>query len=68
MIRNGLALVTQQSTKESLGRRLVAVRLQQNIDDIPVLIDGTPKILHSLLSYGRLYQPPRVICTQNATA
>jgi hypothetical protein len=40
-----LALATQQSTKESLGRRLVAVRLQQNIDDIPVLIDGTPKIL-----------------------
>ena len=40
-----LALTTQQSTKESLGCRLVAVRLQQNIDNIPVLIHGTPKIL-----------------------
>ena len=40
-----LALTAQQFTKESLGRRLVAVRLQQNIDDIPVLIHGTPKIL-----------------------
>ena len=40
-----LALTTQQSAKEPLGRRLVAMRLQQNIDDIPVLIHGTPKIL-----------------------
>jgi hypothetical protein len=40
-----LALTAQQSAQEPLGRRLVAVRLQQNIDDIPVLIHGTPKIL-----------------------
>jgi hypothetical protein len=40
-----LALTAQQSAKESLGRRLIAARLQQNIDDIPILIHGTPKIL-----------------------
>ena len=40
-----LALTPHQFTKESLGCRLIAVRLQQNINNIPVLIHGTPKIL-----------------------
>lgn len=40
-----LALTAQQSAKESLGCTLIAARLQQNINDITVLIYGTPKIL-----------------------
>ena len=40
-----LALTAQQSAKEPLGCMLIAARLQQNIDDITVLIHGTPKIL-----------------------
>ena len=40
-----LALTAQQSAKEPLGCTLIAVRLQQNINDIAILIDGTPKIL-----------------------
>ena len=35
----------QQSAKEQLGCTLIAARLQQNIDDITVLIHGTPKIM-----------------------
>jgi hypothetical protein len=31
--------------KKPLGRTLIAARLQQNIDDITILIHGTPKIL-----------------------
>ena len=40
-----LALTAQQSAKEPLGCTLIAARLQKNIDDITVLIHGTPKIL-----------------------
>ena len=40
-----LALTAQQSAKEPLGCTLIAARLQENIDDITVLIHGTPKIL-----------------------
>jgi hypothetical protein len=40
-----LALTAQQSAKEPLGCTLVAGRLQPNIDDITILIHGTPKIL-----------------------
>jgi hypothetical protein len=40
-----LALTAQQFTKEPLGCTLIAVRLQQNIDDITILIHGTSKIL-----------------------
>ena len=40
-----LALIAQQSAKEPLGCTLIAARLQQNINDITILIDGTPKIL-----------------------
>ena len=40
-----LALTAQQSAKEPLGCTLIAARLQQNIDDITILIHGTPKIL-----------------------
>jgi len=39
------ALSVQQSAKEPLGCTLIAARLQQNIDDITVLIHGTPKIM-----------------------
>jgi hypothetical protein len=37
-----LALTAQQSAKEPLGCTLIAARLQQNIDDITILIDGNP--------------------------
>jgi len=40
-----LALTAQQSTKEPLGCTLITSRLQQNINDITILIHGTPKIL-----------------------
>ena len=40
-----LALTAQQSAKEPLGCTLIAARLQQNINDITILIHGTPKIL-----------------------
>jgi len=40
-----LTLTAQQSAKEPLGCTLIAARLQKNIDDITVLIHGTPKIL-----------------------
>jgi len=40
-----LALTAQQSAKEPLGGTLIAARLQENINDITVLIHGTPKIL-----------------------
>jgi len=40
-----LALTAQQSAKEPLGCTLIAARLQQNINNITILIDGTPKIL-----------------------
>jgi hypothetical protein len=40
-----LALTAQQSAKEPLSCTLIAARLQQNIDDITVLIHGTPKIM-----------------------
>jgi hypothetical protein len=40
-----LALPPHQSTKEQLGCTLIAPRLQQNIDDVTVLIHGTPKIM-----------------------
>src|SRR5215469_6586395 len=40
-----LALTAQQSAKEPLGCTLIAARLHQNIDDITILIHGTPKIL-----------------------
>ena len=39
------ALTAQQSAKEPLGCTLIAARLQQNINDITILIHGTPKIL-----------------------
>jgi hypothetical protein len=39
-----LALTSHQSAEEPLGCMLIAARLQQNIDDITVLIHGTPKI------------------------
>jgi hypothetical protein len=40
-----LALTAQQSAKEPLGCTLITARLQQNINDITILIHGTPKIL-----------------------
>ena len=39
------ALAVHQSAQESLRCTLVASRLQQNVDDITVLIHGTPQIL-----------------------
>ena len=38
-------LTTHQPTEESLGCTLIAARLQQNIDHVSVLINGTPEIL-----------------------
>jgi hypothetical protein len=39
------ALTALQPAKEPFGCPLITVRLQQNIDDITILIHGTPKIL-----------------------
>jgi hypothetical protein len=38
-------LTAQQSSKESFCRRLIAMRLDQNVDHVAVLIHGTPDIL-----------------------
>ena len=38
-------MTAQQSAKEPFGGTLIVARLQQNIDDITVLIHGTPQIL-----------------------
>ena len=38
-------LTSHQSAEEPLGCLLIATRLQQNVDDITVLVNGTPKIL-----------------------
>lgn len=38
-------LTAHQPTEESLGCTLIAARLQQNIDHVSVLINGTPEIL-----------------------
>jgi hypothetical protein len=40
-----LSLTAQQSATEPLGCTLIAARLQQDINDITILIHGTPKIL-----------------------
>jgi hypothetical protein len=40
-----LTLVSNQSAQESLSCTLIAARLQQNVDHVTVLVDGTPKIL-----------------------
>ena len=37
-----LTLTAQQSAKEPLGCTLIAPRLRQNINDITILIHGTP--------------------------
>jgi hypothetical protein len=38
-------LATQESSKESLCRTLITMRLDQNVDHVAVLIHGTPEIL-----------------------
>ena len=38
-------MIAQQSAKQPLRCTLIAARLQQNIHDITIWIDGTPKIL-----------------------
>ena len=40
-----LTLTSHPSAEEPLGGVLIPTRLQQNIDNITVLIHGTPKIL-----------------------
>ena len=56
-----LALTAQQSAKEPLGCTLIAARLQENIDDITVLIHGTPKILlMTVNSDEKLIQVPSI--------
>jgi hypothetical protein len=37
--------VSQQPPKESLGCPLIPTRLKQNVDDVAILIHGTPKVL-----------------------
>jgi hypothetical protein len=37
-----LALSSHQPAQKSLGCKLITTRLQQNIDDITILIYGTP--------------------------
>jgi hypothetical protein len=38
-------LATQESSKESLCRPLITMRLDQNVDHVAVLVHGTPQIL-----------------------
>ena len=40
-----LTLAPNQSAQESLACTLIAARLQQNVDHVTVLVDGTPEIL-----------------------
>jgi hypothetical protein len=40
-----LSLAAQQSSKELFGSALIAVRLNQDVDHVAVLIHGTPEIL-----------------------
>jgi hypothetical protein len=40
-----LSLAAQQSSEESFGSALIAVRLNQDIDHVAVWIHGTPEIL-----------------------
>jgi hypothetical protein len=54
-------LITQQSAKESLCRALITVRLNQNVDHITILIDGTPQILQfAIHSKQDLIQMPAI--------
>lgn len=39
------SLAFEQATEKPFGRLLIAATLHQNINDIAVLIDGTPQIL-----------------------
>ena len=39
------ALTTQEFTKESFCGALITMRLNQNVDHVAILVDGTPQIL-----------------------
>src|SRR5262249_3244476 len=55
------ALVSQQSLKESLGCTPIPMRLNENVDDVAVLIDGTPKVLLLAVdSHEQLVQMPSI--------
>ena len=50
-----------RATKKRLSGVLIAARLQQNIDDISVLIHGTPKILLQAVDSDKEFvQKPRI--------
>jgi hypothetical protein len=56
-----LTLASNQSAQESLGCTLIAARLQQNVDHVTVLVDGTPEILlASVDSNEQLVQIPGI--------
>ena len=56
-----LALTSHQSAEEPLGCMFIAARLQQDIDDITVLIHGTPKILLLAIDFHEDFvQMPRI--------
>ena len=59
------ALPLQQLSKKALGRTLIATQLNEDIDHITILINGTPEILPSTLdSDEHLVQVP---CVAQAT-
>ncbi len=43
------ALSFQQLAEEPCGRTLIAPRLHENVEDVAVLVDGTPQILQPAL-------------------
>ncbi len=54
-------LTLQQLTKEAFSSTSVATRLDEDIDHVPILINGTPEILSSTLDGDEdLVQVPRV--------
>jgi hypothetical protein len=55
------ALTTQESSKESLCSALITLRLDQDVDDVAVLIHGSPQILLSAVDSNEdLIQVPVV--------
>jgi hypothetical protein len=55
------ALTTQESSKESLCSALITLRLDQDVDDVAVLIHGSPQILLSAIDSNEdLIQVPVV--------
>jgi hypothetical protein len=56
-----LSLAAQQSSKESFGSALIAMRLNQDVDHVALWIHGTPEILLlAVNSNENLVQVPHI--------